>query len=331
MGDVLPWTKSDALPGTQSEKLVNDQCPDAGTISEKIRTYDFRCPNKFSKDQIHTLQNIFDKYRRILTIYLIGHFHSTAEAKVLAIKQMTYDEFIRPLPDPTILALFCLEPQEGGALLEMSSSLAFSAVERLLGGSGQAMENNRVLTEIEQTIIEKRLTQMMGLLKEALEEVYAINPRFLTLETNLQFINIMTPNEKIVLVTVEVKIGETAGLINICLPYVVLEPVLDRLGTSVLFTTKAVTNPGFFVKQIQQNVEQAKVDVMALLGTTEILVKDLLNLAPGDVIPLSQRIQAPLPVYVGDNIKFMGIPGLHKEQLAVKLVEIFKHGGDQNG
>ncbi|HWQ89474.1 MAG TPA: flagellar motor switch protein FliM [Desulfitobacteriaceae bacterium] len=331
MGDVLPWTKIDALPGTQSEKHVNDQCTDAGTISEKIRTYDFKCPNKFSKDQIHSLQNIFDKYCRVLTTYFIGHFHATADAKVLSIKQMTYDEFISSLPNPTILAIFCLNPLEGRVLMEMSLSLAFSVVELLLGGNGQDLGKNRVLTEIEQTIIEKRLTQMMGLIKEAWEEVYSINPRFLTLETNPQFIQIMTPNEQVVLVTVEVTIGEMGGVINICLPYVVLEPVLDKLSTSFLFSTQASTNAAQYVKLLQQNVEKAKVDVMALLGTTEILVKDLLNLAAGDVIPLSQSVQDPLPVYVGDNIKFKGIPGLHKEQLAVRLVEIVKDGGDQNG
>jgi flagellar motor switch protein FliM len=309
MGNVLPWTK----------------------ISENVRTYDFKCPNKFSQDQLHSLQNVFDKYCRALTTYFIGHFHSTADARVLATKQTSYDEFIGSLPDSTILALFCLNPLEGRVLMEMSQSLAFSIVDRLLGGTGQDLENKHDLTEIEQTIIEKRIIQMIGLIKEAWEEVYPVNPGFLTMETNPQFVQIMPPNEKIVLVTLEIKIGEIAGLINICLPCVVLEPVLDKLSYTFVLSSHARTNPPQYVKLLQQNVEKAKVDIVALLGTTEILVKDLLNLASGDVIPLTQSVQDPLPVYVGDSMKFRGIPGLHKEQLAIQLVEIVKDGGNQNG
>lgn len=321
----------DALLSALSEGQVDTVEMDTSKAQRKIRIYDFKRPNKFSKDQIHSLQNIFEKYCRALTTYFAGHLHSVIDTKVLSVEQITYDEFIRSLPNPTILALFTLNPLEGTVLLEMSSSLAFSVVERLLGGIGQDLEKNRDLTEIERTIIEHRLARMISLLQEAWEEVYPINPQFAALETNPQFTQIVAPNEMIVLVTIQVKIGEMAGMINICLPYLVLEPILDKLNTLFLFSAQSRVNSSEYAGMIRRKIEWAKVEMTAFLGDTEILVKDLLNLAPGDVIPLTQNVQEPLPIYVGNFVKFKGLPGLHGEHLAVQLVETIKDGGDQNG
>ncbi len=330
MGDVLSQTEIDALLSALSEGQVDAGDIDTAKTQKKIRIYDFKRPNKFSKDQIHSLQNIFDKYCRALTTYFAGHLHSVIDTKVLSVEQLTYDEFIRSLPNPTILALFTLNPLEGTVLLEMSSSLAFSVVERLLGGIGQDLEKNRDLTEIERTIIEHRLAQMIGLLQEAWEEVFMINPQFAALETNPQFTQIVAPNEMIVLITVEVNLGGMVGMINICLPYLVLEPILDKLSTLFLFSAQSRINAKEYAGVLRQKIEQAKVEMVAFLGDTEILVKDLLNLAPGDVIPLTQSVQEPLPVFVGNFVKFKGLPGLHGEHLAIQMVEIVKDGGSQN-
>ncbi|HWQ71500.1 MAG TPA: flagellar motor switch protein FliM [Desulfitobacteriaceae bacterium] len=330
MGDVLSQTEIDALLSALSEGQVDAGDIDTAKTQKKIRIYDFKRPNKFSKDQIHSLQNIFDKYCRALTTYFAGHLHSVIDTKVLSVEQLTYDEFIRSLPNPTILALFTLNPLEGTVLLEMSSSLAFSVVERLLGGIGQDLEKNRDLTEIERTIIEHRLAQMIGLLQEAWEEVFMINPQFAALETNPQFTQIVAPNEMIVLITVEVNLGGMVGMINICLPYLVLEPILDKLSTLFLFSAQSRINAKEYAGVLRQKIEQAKVEMVAFLGDTEILVKDLLNLAPGDVIPLTQSVQEPLPVFVGNFIKFKGLPGLHGAHLAIQMVEIVKDGGSQN-
>jgi flagellar motor switch protein FliM len=331
MGDILSQAEIDALLSALSEGQVDTVEMDNAKTHKKVRIYDFKRPNKFSKDQIHSLQNIFEKYCRALTTYFAGHLHSVIDTKVLSVEQITYDEFIRSLPNPTILALFTLNPLEGTVLLEMSSSLAFSVVERLLGGIGQDLEKNRDLTEIERTIIEHRLAQMISLLQEAWEEVYPINPQFAALETNPQFTQIVAPNEMIVLVTIQVKIGEMAGMINICLPYLVLEPILNKLNTLFLFSAQSRVNSSENAGMIRRKIEWAKVEMIAFLGDTEILVKDLLNLAPGDVIPLTQNVQEPLPIYVGNFVKFKGLPGLHGEHLAVQLVETIKDGGDQNG
>ncbi len=331
MGDVLSQAEIDALLSALSEGQVDAEEIKTTKTQKKIRVYDFKRPNKFSKDQIHSLQNIHDNFCRALTTYFSAHLHSVIETHVLSIEQITYDEFIRSLPNPTILGVFTLEPLEGTLLLEISPSLVFTIIDRLLGGLGQGTEKNRDLTEIERTIVERRISQMISLFGEAWDEVYKLNPQFVALETNPQFTQIVAPNEMIVLVTLEIKIGETMGMINVCLPFLVLEPILDKLSTYFLFSTQAKATTPEQTEAIRRKIEWAKVDLTAFLGQAEIAVRELLDLTPGDVIPLNQGVKSALPVYVGNFMKFRGVPGLHGEHLAIKLTDIVEEGRDQDG
>lgn len=331
MGDVLSQAEIDALLSALSEGQVDAEEIKTTTVQKKIRVYDFKRPNKFSKDQIHSLENIHENYCRALTTYLAGHLHTVVESRVLSIEQITYDEFIRSLPNPTILGLFSLDPLEGTVLLEMTPALAFTIIDRLLGGQGNGAEKNRDLTEIERTIIGHRVAQMVDLIEESWAEVYEVKPSFISLESNPQFTQIVAPNEMVVLVTLEIKVGEMVGMINICLPYLVLEPILEKLSTFFLFSTQAKIRSPQQVQAIRRKIEWAKVDLTSLLGQVEITVQDLLELGPGDVIPLVQSVNEPLSIYVGNFKKFRGIPGLHGEHLAIQLTEIVEEGRDQDG
>lgn len=331
MGDVLSQAEIDALLNALSDGQVDAEEIKTTQTQKRIRVYDFKRPNKFSKDQLHSLQNVHDNYCRALTTYFSAHLHSVIESNVLSIEQITYDEFIRSLPNPTILGLFSLDPLEGTVLFEMSPALGFTIIDRLLGGEGQGTEKNRDLTEIERTIIEHRVIQIIDLFGEAWEEVYHISPRYVAMETNPQFTQIVAPNEMVLLVTIEIRVAEMVGMINVCLPYLVLEPILDKLSTFFLFSTKAKVTSPEQVEVIRKKIERAQVEVSAFLGHAEILVRDLLELAPGDVIPLMQSVSEPMPVYVGNFEKFRAVPGLHGEHLAVQVTEIVTEGRDQDG
>lgn len=330
MGEVLTQAEIDALLGALTGGELKLEEIVQAEPTKKVRVYDFKRPNKFSKDQIHSLQNIHENWCRSLATYLSAQLHILTETKVLSIEQITYDEFIRSLPSPTILGLYTMNPLEGTALLELSPSLVFAFIDRLLGGEGGQLERNRDLTEIERTLIERRLVQIVELFEEAWREVYEIHPQYLAMETNPQFTQIVAPNEMVVLVTIEVKFGEAMGMVNVCIPYLVLEPILDKLNTFLLFSTSAKTTTPEQVRAIRQKIEKAQVDMIVMLGRAEILVKDMLELAPGDVIPLNHEIDKPLPVYVGNYVKFLGIPGLHGDHLAVQIAEIVKEGRDNN-
>jgi len=333
MGDVLSQAEIDALLSALSDGQVDAEEMKTTKTQKRIRVYDFKRPNKFSKDQINSLQNIHENFCRGLTTYFSGNLHAVSESTVLSIEQITYDEFIRSLPNPTVLGLYSLNPLEGTVLMEVSPALAFSIVDRLLGGQGQghSAEKNRDLTEIEKTIITNRLSQIIVMSEEAWAEVYEFKPQFISMETNPQFTQIVAPNEMVVLITIEVKIGEEVGMINICMPYLVLEPILDKLSTFFLFSTQAKVTSPEQVAAIRRKIEWAKVDMVTFLGHSEILVRDLLDLAPGDVIPLNQSVNDPLPIYVGEFMKFKSVPGLHGEHLAVQITEIVEEGGEEDG
>ncbi|MGI6119835.1 MAG: flagellar motor switch protein FliM [Desulfosporosinus sp.] len=331
MGDVLSQEEIDALLSALTEGQVDAEEMKITESQKRVRVYDFKRPNKFSKDQIHSLQNIYENYCRILTTYLSGQLHSLLECKVLSIEQLTYDEFIRSLPNPTVLGLFSLNPLEGTALMEVNPTLTFRIVDCLLGGQGEDLEKNRELTEIERTIVEHRLSQIIGLKEEAWLEVYELKPQFVAMETNPQFTQIVAPNEMIVLVTLEVLIGKSVGMLNICLPYLVLEPILGKLSSFFLFSSRAKETSPEERQVIRKKIEWAKVDLVAFLGYSEILVRDLLDLAKGDVIPLNQSVNEALPLYVGEFMKFKSIPGIHGEHIAVQVTEIVKEGGEEGG
>ncbi|MHB8073723.1 flagellar motor switch protein FliM [Desulfosporosinus fructosivorans] len=331
MGDILSQTEIDALLSALSDGQVDVEEMRTTKSQKRIRVYDFKRPNKFSKDQIRSLQNIHENFCRALTTYFSGNLHAVVESSVLSIEQITYDEFIRSLPNPTVLGLYSMDPLEGTVLIEVSPSLAFNVVDRLLGGQGEGAEKNRDLTEIEKTIIENRLSQIILLEEEAWTEIYEFKPHLVSMETNPQFTQIVAPNEMVVLITIEVKIGEEVGMINICLPYLVLEPILDKLSTFFLFSTHTKVSSPEQVQAIRKKIEWAKVDLVAFLGNSEIFVRDLLNLAQGDVIALDQSVNEPLPIYVGEFMKFKSIPGLNGEHLAVQITEIIKEGGEEDG
>jgi flagellar motor switch protein FliM len=331
MGDILSQSEIDALLSALSDGQVDAEEIRSTDNSKKVRVYDFKRPNKFSKDQIHSLQNIHENYCRGLTNFLSGNLHSAIESKVLSIEQITYDEFIRSLPNPTVLGIFSLNSLEGTVLMEIGPTLAFTIVDRILGGEGLGEEKNRDLTEIERTLIEHRLTKIIDLTEEAWAEIYELKPQFIAMETNPQFVQIVAPNEMVVLVTIEVNVGEAVGMINICLPYLVLEPILEKLSTFFLFSTKAKVTSPEQIAAIRKKIEWAKVDVVAFLGQSEICVRDLLGLAPGDVIPLHQAVNDPLPIYVGQYVKFLSNPGLSGDHLAVQITEVVKEGREEDG
>lgn len=326
MADVLSQEEIDKLLNEISSGSLDEEEIQSSKLQKRVRNYDFRRPNKFSKDQIHSLQNIYDNFCRALTTYLSGNLHTMIEGKVTSIEQITYDEFIRSLPNPTVLGIFKLAPLEGSLLMEINPTLVFVMVDRLLGGQGLSTEKGRDLTEIERTIIERRLIAIIELMGESWKEVYALTSQFVTMETNPQFTQIVAPNEMVLLITLEVKIGETVGLINICLPYLVLEPILEKLSTLFLFSTQAKVKSPEQVEAIRRKIQWAKVDVSACLGQTEILVRELLELAPGDVLPLDQSVQRPLSVYVGSFEKFRAVPGVNGDHLAVQVTETIEEG-----
>lgn len=328
MGDVLSQSEIDALL-----QALNSGSVDADELKQeekkkKIKVYDFRRPNKFSKDQLHTLQVIYEGYARSLSTFLSAQLRSAVQVDILSVEQLTYEEFIRSIPNPTILNIFSLFPLEGSGIMEINPKLGFAFLDRLLGGPGYTLSKLRALTEIELSVMEKLSQRMLSYFQEPWGSIIELEPQLDRVESNPQFTQLVSPSEIMMIVSMESKIGDVMGMINICIPYLVLEPVVDKLSVHYYYSSTHVKPTAENMSIIQARLENAKIPIRVVLGGTTLSVGDLLDLSPGDVVMLEKNINDDLQVVIGTATKFMGRPGTHENRNAIQITQVTKEGHD---
>jgi len=328
MSEVLSQSEIDALLSALTTGEVSAEQLKQENQQRKIRSYDFRRPNKFSKDQIHSIQVIFENFGRALTTFFAGHLRTVIGISVLSIEQMTYDEFIRSLPNPSIINIFQMNPLVGNAILEINPVIIFTMLDRLFGGPGQGPIKVRDLTDIERSVVERTTQRMLDLMAEPWENIVPLQPKLEMIEMNPQFTQIVAPSEMVVLISMEAEVGESQGLINCCIPYIVLEPIVSKLSAQYWFSSTAREQSAENVHAIRRRVEKTSVSVVAVLGSGVISVGELLDLQSGDVIPLDQRVLDSLQIFVGNKLKFFGHPGLTGNKVAIQVTEIVSEGDD---
>ncbi|HZK42824.1 MAG TPA: flagellar motor switch protein FliM [Syntrophomonadaceae bacterium] len=326
MSDVLSQNEIDQLLSALSSGSVDADELKQEEVKKKIRVYDFRRPNKFSKDQIHTLQVIYENYARSLGTYLSAQLRTSIQMEVLSVEQTTYDEFVRSIPNPTILNIFSLYPLEGSSIMEINPNLGFAMIDRLLGGPGQAPEKIRALTEIEQTVMERIVQRMLDYLPEPWGSIIEIEPILDRIETNPQFTQLVSPSEILIIISLETRMGDLLGMINMCIPFLVLEPILDKLNVHFYYASSSKQATAENVDAIRNKLKNTYVPLKTLLGKTVITVKDLLELSVGDVVPLNKNINEELEVVIGQSTKFLGKPGVFGKKYSVQVSQILKEG-----
>jgi len=209
-------------------------------------------------------------------------------------------------------------------VFEMSPEIAFAMIDRVLGGFGKGIDKIRTFTEIELALIERLLQQLINYFQEAWENIVDLHPKLEKIETNPQFTQIVSPNETVALVTIDMKVGEVEGMVNICLPHMVIEPIMPRLSTKYWFSTSAKETSEETKEYLQRKIEKTKVTIRAILGRTKITVREFLELQVGDVIRLDRRKNQEIEVFVGDKLKFYGVPGRKEGRVAIKVTRVEK-------
>lgn len=328
MSDVLSQNEIDALLSALSTGTVNANELKEEQSRKKVKIYDFRRPNKFSKDQIHTLQVIFENYSRSLGTFLSGQLRAAVQVEVLSVEQVTYEEFIRSIPSTTILNVFSLYPLEGNALMEINPNLGFAFLDRLLGGPGNSLDKLRGLTEIEQTVMEKLAQRMLEFMREPWSSIIDMELVVERVETNPQFTQLVSPSEVMMIVSLETKIGDLMGVINICIPYLVLEPIIGKLSVHFYYSTSGKPVTPENVATIKSKLENTYIPVKAILGRAVITVKDLLELSVGDVVPLDRNYKDDLELQIGQRTKFYGRPGIHGNKVAIQISQVVEEGNE---
>ncbi|MCR4440964.1 MAG: flagellar motor switch protein FliM [Peptococcaceae bacterium] len=329
MSEILSQSEIDALLSALQSGEVDVEAIRDEETSKKIRVYDFRRPSKFSKDQLYTLEVLYDNFGRLLTTMLSGSLRTRVMAKVASVDQITYEEFIRSIPNPTILNIFSMLPLEGKGILEINPVIGFSIIDRLFGGPGLSSIKGRPLTEIEKSVMERVAERILNLFTDAWSSLLQVNAYLESIEINPQFTQVLSPLEMVVIITINMQIGETEGLVNICLPCLMLEPLSDKLNTKFWFSGSVRSVNQDNSRHIKRIIEKTDVPVSVILGTNTISLSELLELQVGDVINLEQPVNRDVEVYIKSSLKFLGQPGLIGNRLAVKITQLYQEGSEE--
>lgn len=328
MGDILSQNEIDELLKALNTGEIDVHQMQNTKQEKKIKSHDFRRPSKFAKDHLKTLHIINENYARLITNFLSGYLRTLVQVDVISVEPLQYLEFTNSISNPVVLGVVDFTPLSGQIILEMAPNIAYSLIDRILGGKGTSMEKVRGFTEIELAIIERIIIQILNLMREPWENVISIRPRLEKIETNAQFAQIISPNEIVALVTLSAHVGDVEGMINICIPHMVVEPIISKLSTRLWFSSVEKESTREIKDSIEIKIENTSVPVRAVLGRTTISVNDFIEIQQGDVIPLDTAVNGDLEVLVGDLLKFYGTPGVKKNKVAVKISEIVRREED---
>ena len=323
MNEVLSQDEIDQLLSAISSGQSDvDDYKSPVSDTRKIKIYDFKRPDKFSKEQIRTVQIMHETFARLTTTSLSAQLRSMVHVHVATVDQLTYEEFIRSIPTPTTLAIINMDPLKGNAILEIDPAITFSMIDRLFGGTGATTtgNNKRDLTDIEQSVMEGIIVRILANMREAWTQVIDLRPRLGQIETNPQFAQIVPPNEMVVLVTLETKVGEEEGMINFCIPYLTIEPIISKLSSQFWFSSVRRSSTTQYLGTLKEKLSTVDMDVVAEIGSINLPIRDVLALRVGDTVRLSNtKVGDSLTLSVGNKKKFYCQPGVIGKKMAVQV------------
>ena len=324
MAEILSQSEIDALlsdieSGDQLEEVLETSTQK----NKQVSVYDFRHPKIVSKEHLRILQMIHERFAKLVESYLTTRLRTLVDAKLIAVDQVTYSEFMLSMSDPSCIYILRLENLHGEAILEITLPLVFYIVDRLFGGEGSSLEKIREMTLIEQKVIEKVAEQFSTALNTAWEQVIPLNSSIELYQSRPSFIQIAPLEEMVISLSLEVNVQETTGFLNLCFPFQVLEEVLPKMTSQQMVRSRIKKAPDD--KQvISSRIVRANIPVHVELGRKQISLRELVELEIGDVIKLDTRITDDLPILVNNIERFRGRPGIHRDRVAVKIVQVEK-------
>jgi flagellar motor switch protein FliM len=322
MADILSQQEIDALLSAINNGEL--KASDVNVKEEKVKVYDFKRAMRYSKEQLRSITRIHENFTRMLTSYLSAQLRTYVQIEIDLVEQVTYHEFIASLPSKTIVNIFDVKPMEGKLVLEINPIVAYALLERLLGGQGDPSARDGSLTEIEMVLMQKVLRRTFDLYQNAWKNFERLNIKWEAIESNPQFIQIASSNDTVIVIALRVTIGETTDRMTLCLPHLIVEPVLPKLSNQQWFSITTKTSVPQQDK-LQQNLDNVRVPVIAELGRATLPVSEIINLQIGDVIGIESN---KLQVKVGQFTRFLGNPGIQKGHYAVQVDQVINTEGD---
>jgi flagellar motor switch protein FliM len=301
MGKILSQDEIDALLGSAREIEREASREPADASGSEATVYNFRRPDRVSKEQIRSLHFLHDRFARNIGTSLSAYLRSATEVSVVSVEQFTYSEFLMSLPDPTAFYAVSLPPIDGLGALELNPSIAFAMIDRMLGGTGRPPQLSRALTEIEQNVVDSVVKLILENLTEAWAPIVSVHFRIHGRETRPQMLQVAAPNEVFILLVFDIKIAESRGMLNLCVPAAVGAGFAQGWHGTHRAPTAGEK------RRLFENLARVPLEVSASIGT-RLQARDLLALRPGDCLSLGRLVRMPVEVHAGRVMKFRGQP-----------------------
>ena len=323
MGEVLSQNEIDSLLAALSTGELDAE-EISKTDEKQVRNYDFARPAKFSKEHLRTLEIIYEHYGRLVSTNLPLYLRKAVQVTVASSETVVFSEFSNALSNPVILGIVNFNPLQGQIIIELAPNLGFAMIDRMLGGQGVPIDKERDFSDIELVILNKIMSICMTLMRDPWKNVVDIEPFLERIETNPQFAQIIAPNDMIAIVTLNIKIGDVEGFMNVCLPFSTVEDIMDKLNTKFWYSTMKESNDEDYSQYVESMIRRVDAPIKAVLGKSVISVNDFVNLQCGDIIRLDTRTEQELEIYVGNIKKFMAMPGKSDDNYAVRVTSVIR-------
>jgi flagellar motor switch protein FliM len=307
----------------ESEPEVQEASTPYVKGEKKIKRYDFKRPDRFSKDQLRMLEMMHEAFARNFGTMLSAFIRTVAEIEVVSVRQSSYGEYVNGLANPTALTVFSFEPLRGNCMLEINPTIIFPIIDRVLGGPGNPMAKERELTDIEQVVVGKLAVKALDSLRDSWDRVARVTPEIVNKETNPQFVQLVAPSEMCLVIKFNLKVKDHKGIMTICFPYMVLETVIQKLSTQKWFISNSGGSSPETRETLKGRLQTTLVPVSVQVGTTVLTASQILALKPGDVIPMGKGVNSQMDVFVEDKRKFGGRPGIHSKRKAIMITNVY--------
>ncbi|OPY57254.1 MAG: Flagellar motor switch protein FliM [Pelotomaculum sp. PtaU1.Bin035] len=323
--DVLSQNEIDVLLDALSTGEVKIEEFNDTQKQIDYKLYDFRRPNKFSKEHLRSLQVLHSVFTRYLSNFLTGYLRNNILVEVVSVDQMTYEDFIRSIPSPTVITIFAVRPLDETAIIQFDPMFLFPMIDLFFGGNGETPGEVRELTDIELSVTRNLSSMVLENLALSWKDIIQVNPEIESVETNPNLHQIFPFNEMVALITMTTKVGDsTKGFINLCLPFTLLDSIIPAQQKRFGAHASAVDDKER--KRVEYWLGFPRIELTVLTGQAQISVNDFLQLQEGDVLVLDRKVDQDMDVYVGENLKFKAQAGTLGNQLAVQITALAREG-----
>jgi len=331
MQEVLSQNEIDSLLQALNTGNIPVEELQAEDTTAKVKNYDFRRPNKFSKEHLRTLEMLHQHFARHSSSFLAGYLSTNINIELASVGQIIFEEFIRSIPTPTVLTIFDMPPMNGPAVIEANSHFIFPVIDLMFGGNGSGADISRELTDIEVQVTKKIMSRILEYLVPTWQDIVEVKPEVRSIETNPRLQQLYSPNEVVALLTFTITLGENdQGMLNLCLPYVILDAIISKLSVRQQFIRQFATSTKDNYKKILHWLSLCHIDLTAVIGEVDITVEDFLHVQVGDVVVLDRDVDSDLDVIVGGSLKFGAQVGSVGDNLAVQIVSLIEGEGSDD-